>query len=150
MQDNKWVRLLAYVTRMARKSDSCLTPSILTPSIKCERRLRNRPILRRSDSVALGSLPSGRSFKGRHPFQVGGERGQIWDDRCAARRFLMYNLVGCLPQHGDELLAPEVFRQLSEQGDEISLVREAEDLFPGDIGSFGPVVGGRRRRNLRT
>src|SRR4029453_5314208 len=33
---------------------------------------------------------------------------------------------------------------------EIFLVREAEDLFPGDVSFFGPVVGGRRRRNLST
>src|SRR5215472_3664108 len=39
---------------MARKSDSCLTPSI-----KGERRLHDTPILRRSDSVKLGEPTSG-------------------------------------------------------------------------------------------
>jgi len=45
-------------SRMARKSDSCLTPAI-----KGERRLRNTPIRRRSDSAKLPSLQSGRSFR---------------------------------------------------------------------------------------
>ena len=44
--------------RMARKSDSCLTPCI-----KGERRLRNTMICRRSDSVKLGDLQAGRSFR---------------------------------------------------------------------------------------
>src|SRR5215831_16217926 len=44
--------------RMARNSASCLTPCI-----KGERRLRNTTILRRSDSVKLGDLQAGRSFR---------------------------------------------------------------------------------------
>src|SRR5215472_12607983 len=39
---------------MARKSDSCLTPSI-----KGERRLHETPILRRSDSIKTGEPTSG-------------------------------------------------------------------------------------------
>src|SRR5215469_3910456 len=44
--------------RMARKSDSCRTPSN-----KSERRLHETPILRKSDSVKLGDLQAGRSFR---------------------------------------------------------------------------------------
>src|SRR5215471_1188689 len=49
---------LSGLSRMARKSDSCLTPCI-----KGERRLHETPILRRSDSVKLGDLQAGRSFR---------------------------------------------------------------------------------------
>ena len=43
---------------MARKSDSCLTPSI-----KGERRLHETPILRRSDSVKLGTYKRAVHFR---------------------------------------------------------------------------------------
>jgi hypothetical protein len=45
-------------SRMARKFDSCITPPI-----NGERKLRNTPIRRRSDSARLRSPQSGRSFR---------------------------------------------------------------------------------------
>src|SRR5215468_1924765 len=71
---------------MDRKSDFCFTQPI-----KGERRLRNTPIRRRSDSAKLRSLQSGRSF--------GIVPGASGVEGACARAFFSLALAGELVPH---------------------------------------------------
>src|SRR5215831_19936315 len=112
---------------MARKSDSCLTPSI-----KGERRLHETPILRRSDSIKTGEPTSG-------PFIFGLFREhQTWK---APVRVLLYltGLANSYRSHNQRGTGPRLDR--SGSGPVIVVQHAAQALTTLDLSRASKVAG---------
>src|SRR6516164_6163537 len=111
---------------MARKSDSRLAPAI-----KGERRLRNTPIRRRSDSAKLRSLQSGRSFR------IVPEH-QAWRRLCA-RSSLRHRLANSYRSHTQRVIGPRLDR--SGRGTVIVVQHAAQALPALDLSRASKVAG---------
>src|SRR5262249_34702633 len=113
---------------MVRKSDF-----YLTRPIKGERRLRNTPIRRRSDSAKLRSLQSGRSFR------IAPAASGVWKAPVRARSSLRHWLADSYRSHNQRGTGPRLDR--SGSGPVIVVQHAAQALPTLDLSRASEVAG---------
>src|SRR5215472_10769031 len=114
-------------TGMARKFDSCITPPI-----NGERKLRNTPIRRRSDSARLRSPQSGRSFR-----IVPG--ASSWKAPVRAHSSLRHWMANSYCRHNQRGIGPRLDR--SGSGTVIVVQHAAQALPALDLSRASEVAG---------